>query len=352
MEIYMEEKMLSLCNNPPVKFFMHHSIALAMILAENKNWNFVLANYIQLNKSKDNEYLFDMYPRIGSAEKYGEYPLDNIIENHILTGTMFKISSDDIIEKVIQWIDNGFYVTINSDERMIPLTAGYKRKTFHNHPGFYFGYDLMNCTMKMLNFDNNMNYRIIDVSFKDLVKSFESKDLIDSLHKKGFDSYLIQLRKIKQEIIDYNYTDQKTIACIKQYLYEYLNGIDSNSRNLLSYQIISDNYWGIEVYNVLIACLQGKYSKRFLFQSICGLCEHKILMMKRFDFLIEKNFSIDEESILEYKQVVYFFEKLKQVTFKAIISNKYELLNNYISELNSIIKIETTVLEKIYKKLE
>ncbi|PXV95600.1 hypothetical protein C8E03_101229 [Lachnotalea glycerini] len=263
-----------------------------------------------------------------------------------------KISNRDIIDKVIEWINNGYYVTINSDERMLPDTAGYQSKIFHNHQGFYFGYDIVKCKMKMLNFDTKMNYRIIDVDFKNLIRSFESEELIKSLDEKGFDSYLIQLRKVKQDVIDYNYTDSNTIVYIQQYLYEYLNGINSSKKNLLSYEILKDNDWGVNVYETLFACLQGKYSNRFLFQGVCGLCEHKNLMLKRIHYLKERGYDIEEKTLTEYESVVKFFDKFKHIALKSILSNQYQLLNDYIKELKIIIALEKKVLERIVKSME
>lgn len=348
----MKEKKLSLCYDPPIKFFMHHSIVLAMILAEDKNWNFVMSNYIQLNKSQKNNYIFDMYPRIGSAEIYGQYPLDHIMENHILSGDIMKINSRDMIDRVIGWIDSGYYVNVNSDERMLPNTSGYGSEFFHNHPGFYVGYDLEKRKMKMLNFDKEQNFKVIDVDFRDFIRSIESEDLKRSFKEKGFDSYLVQLRRLKQDVIDYNYTDSKTIVNIRRYLYEYLEGVDSSDKYRLSYETLENNAWGVEVYHVLIACLQGKYPTRFLFQCLCGLCEHKSLMVKRFHYLREQGCGMEEEIFTEYQKVSGFFERLKRIVLKKMLLKQELLFLEQIESLISMIDLEKKVLERVIKGIQ
>lgn len=348
----MNKKVLPINARPPISFFLHHAIPLSIILAENSNENVLYANYIQLYKCPENKYLFDIYPRIGSAQSFGSFPLDNILCNYILSGDIMPLRSDQYIDNIIRWIDSGYYVNINVDERFIEDTLGYKSETIVSHQCFIMGYNMELGTVKTLNFNAQRILSLIDVKFESLVAAIESEQLKESLEKKGYCDYLVQLRKQNDTVIKYNYTDSKTISMIKKNLYEFIHSIDSSVANLLSYSYTDNCVWGLNTYSFIEKSINNQYDNRFLFQCICGICEHKFLMKSRFQYLISKGIDVSNE-LSRYEEIVGYFEKLKAVVIYCIYVKDFKRAKNLIKnfEISKVANIESNIISDVIRKI-
>lgn len=343
----MNKNQLEICLDPPIKFFLHHALPLAIISIESNINNFLFSNYIQIYKNPKNKYLFDLYPRIGSAKTYGHYPLDHILENHILSADTIEINEKNIIEYIVKWIDNGYYVQITSDERVINGTSGYGKSCFHDHPAFYYGYDLQCKKVKMLNYDLDGNFSEIYVDFHNIIKSFQSDDLRVYFKKANINGFMIQLRKTNKAILKQNYTDEKTIIHIKDGIEDYLNCRNSTRNQILQFDEVKDCIWGLDAYEYLRKYLVGEYDSPFAFQCSCGLLEHKQIMKERILFLCRKGYVFPKEIIEQADSLVKESTKFRTRVFRCLISNNLVKLRESLSCIDNIKDIETKMLEQI-----
>lgn len=338
-------KVLPICLDPPVKMFLHHALPLSIILAQEGNTNFLYANYIQLYKETKNKYLFDFYPRLGSMKTYGQYLNDNILENHIITADIFELNKKDFIHNIIYWIDKGFYVQINCDESKIIGTPGYNKDRLVEHPALYYGYNEKKNRLSMLSFDYNYNFTCLEVDYEMVIESVLSKKLLELQEKRGINKYAIQLRKVKLDILHNNYDDKNTIIHIKKYLVEYLSGFNLYHNNAWSGVDCRNTVWGIGVYKIFIEALNGKYANDFIFENICGLVEHKSIMLDRFRYLRRMGIDVSNEMIDEQETIVRKMQILKNKIVKSMIV--HEELSVYANFLEDIVESEQTLLANI-----
>lgn len=343
----MKVNLLPLNIDPPIKFFLHHALPLSMILTNKNNDNFLFANFIQLYKSDSNNYIFDIYPRIGSAESYGHYPLDNIIKNITLSGDIINLESDMLIDYLIYWIDHGYYICINSDERELLGTNGYKAKVFRNHQGFYFGYDKETNIMKMLNYNNKNDFKIIDIKFSDIISSFESSDLKNRINKLGYCDFLIQLRRVNQNILDYNFTNEKTIASIRRGITDFLNNNDCSLNYSLKYKDTDNCIWGNNIYKYFISYYKNEYKSNFIFQCSCGLYEHKLLMKMRLNYLASLGYNIPNELFSKADLVLALAKHNKLTVIKGMLKNKINSNDEMIKRICEIRDTEKVLMNDI-----
>lgn len=354
----MKSKELPICIDPPIKFFLHHALPLAMILVKGNN--FLYSNYIQLCKSSSNDYLFDIYPRIGAGEKFGDNVLDNVLDNCVLSGDILNIKKDELISLIIGWINNDYYVQVATDERMIAGTRLYQAKQFRCHQAFYFGYDLEKKVLKMLNYDTNSHFTVIDVCFDDVSNSFKTNEMNIFLNNPNrcikYKDYTMQLRKLKNHVIEYNYTDLKTTSNIKLGLEDYLGCKDSTKNSVLKYPYYEDCVWGVNVYKYIKNFLIGEYKSRFGFQCICGLLEHKRVMNSRIIFLNNLGFDITKDIFNESTEVIKNAEILRNLFLKSRFLNdtekkNYSFTEKYLTCLEKIEQIEENMLQSILDKI-
>lgn len=349
----MKIKNLPINTKPPVSFFLHHVLPLCMILADGKNQNFLHANYIQLYKSPKNKYIFDIYPRIGSAELYGSFPIDNVLSNQILSGNVVPLRSDQYIENIIKWINQEYYVNVYLAEQYIENSPFYETGEHKNHQCFITGYNLDAETFQVFNFDQAQNLTQYDVKFESLLRGMAAEELKKDLEVKGYKDYLIQLKRPNNAVIQYNYTDSKTIALIKDRLDEFVNCTDSSQRNFLSYDMTENCEWGLDVYPYFEKSIHQEYPIDFLFQGICGIVEHKEVMKMRFEYLISQGIDIRAE-LSRYEAIVKYFNKLKFRGLYCLEKQNFKKICTYVHEtpISKIANEEREIVDAILRKMK
>lgn len=340
-------KVLPICLNPKVKMFLHHALPLSIILAREENINYLHANYIQLYKETKNKYLFDFYPRIGSMKTYGQYLNDNILENHILTADIIEINKNNLIQNVMNWIDNGFYVQINCDESKIKGTPGYNKDKLVEHPALYYGYNEQKNKLSMLNFNHDYNFTCLEVDYEMVIESIFSEKLLEFQKKKGINKYVIQLRRVNEDILRTSFDDKNTIIHIKKYLVEYLLACNLHHKNAFSNAGSSDTVWGVEIYKIFKEALKGNYANDFIFQNICGLVEHKSIMLDRFRYLRRMGVDISNEMMKEQEIITYKMEVLKNKVMKSMILQRE--LREYVDLIEEIVEAEEKLLTNVLR---
>lgn len=347
------KKELYINESPTIDFFLHHAFPVAMI--EGKYNNFLYSNYIQLCKNNKNKYLFDIYPRFGTGATFGDNIFDNLFENYILSGDFISLNYSEFKNLVCKEIDRGFYFQTLSNEAIIPDTSFYKYGEFFCHQAFYYGYDLNKNVLLMLNFDSNGKMKKIEVDFRIVYNSIFSDDMRKYLNSdsrvRKFDRFMLEFRKLKEGLMEYNFSVEKSIERIGKNLKDYIQGINSSSNDYLQYERTSDNLWGIKVYKIFNDFFEGKYSSQFGIQGVCGLYEHKVLMQKRLEFLEEVGIEIKESDKCLVKEIVKIGGIIKNTYIWCDIKGDRSRLNKCVKKLNLIETLERELIENIVNSI-
>lgn len=347
------EFQLELCMEPDIRFFLHHALPLSILQPVSKN--FLFSNYIQLYKSTNNNYLFDIYPRLGCNDSFSENILDAVMENHTISGDIFPANKIELFDMICEWLNNGFYVQMMCDETKIPGTQLYGCEEFHCHQALFYGYNKDTKKLKMINYDTNKRFGTIDIHRDVLERIFLSKRMTEHLARDGkrikYKDYVIELMRPKHDVIKYNYSFEATLTNITTFTKEYLKGTDSAAKEILKYKKYEDSKWGINVYQYLYEFLIGEYRSYYGFQCICGLLEHKLLMKKRINFLKGNGIDIPEKLFERMDNIIQMCSLIKSVYFKAEICKEWGELAHCANLVDKIRIEEEIVLEELVRKI-
>ncbi len=340
--------------NPSIKFFLHHARPLSVI--EGRYDNFVYANFIQVNKTYDKKYIFDMYPQFGNGATYGNNIIDNLLENYIITGDHAKYDYDEFIDLLCEQIDKGYYLQTFSNETLIPETLLYKKCNFFCHQGFFYGYDLSRSVFYTLNFDDKRTYRLIEVDMRIAYNSIFSKKMAEYLVSderiRPFNEFMLDFYKFKEDLYKYNYTIERVLQKIEKYLHEYVYCKDSANGQELIYKCYQNSTWGMDVYDFFLMYCLGEYTTTFGLQCFCGLYEHKVLMKKRFEFLRLNNINIDKEAFRIIDEIIHEAELIKNIHMFYSIKKDDKKLSNCIPRIKRIRDLEGNLLLDVARRIK
>lgn len=354
-----DKKILAIYYPPPIAVFPHHIIPLSLLLANEKFSALIVNHYIQLSYNYyydehninflDINYfpiVFDFFPNLHFINRSTTYL--KILE---LSNKEVEINQDSILDYIINWIDNGYYLYFNLDESQIPGTSYFSQKLQSLHPIFIFGYDKSNKILKSINYDQLHNVSVININFEDFKKSFVSpitrKLLNEQPWGKGLD-YMINLFNRRDEAnIELN------ISLIKDSLIDYVSSSNSALKYELFFPVENSMKWGIETYGAIESYLNNpKRHSFFDFRIFFGLSEHKKLMSNRIDCL-EKNAILDPKKNLlaASKQMEEKADLLKMLSIKYRFKQDSKILTEIKTLLNGLKDMDMQLMENILSAL-
>ena len=355
-----DKKVLSIYHPSPLTGFPHHFISLSILLA-NEKFGYLLANYyIQLFYNTyydinninyyDIDYfpfVFDFFPNMHFVNRTTTYL--KILE---LNNKEIEIRQDSIIDNIVNWINNGYYLYFNLNEGEIPGTSFFKQKIQSLHPIFIFGYDKSQKILKSINYDSNQNVSIIDIAFDDFEKAFVSpltKKLLNAWDWGNGFEYVVNLYKRKDEAnIELN------PSLIRNSLIDYIK-----SRNFyLNYDLFFPTEglmkWGMETYHAIELYLNNINPKNFFdYRIFFGLFEHKKLMSNRINCL-ENNQMVDptKQLLANSVQIEAKANILKKLSTKYSITREPGILEKMKEVLMDIRDKEESLINGLLLDLE
>ena len=331
----------------PVIVYLGYAQYLSIILSNNNNFNWYISNFIHYYVHlKEKEHIFDFYfPNV--VEWQNSLPL----RVYKLQDKLIGINRINIIEDIIQWINNGYYIRLEINEKNI---TGTQITVDLIHPIFIYGYDLENRTFLSINFDEEYTYDLMNISFAEIEEAFYSKttsSLISNTYytnvTEDANEYLIILYKLRNS--HYSFDIKKFVIDIELYM----NGTNvSTLYPCLRKPADECSFWGINIYkgiNEYLKSHKGKIDYRIFH----GLWEHKKIMTTRLNYLEEKGFLKSEAKISKkFSAIKTMSDNLRILILKYHFTRKRDLIDRSISLTDEIYLSEKSVLEILFNEFQ
>lgn len=374
-------KVLPIFFPPLIHAYLNYSHQLSIILAYPETYDWFFSNYIQICSSflENNYMVIHFLPTDREAIENQLYlDVSRVNEDLVEVG-------NDIVEKVIGWLDKNYYVGICLLESEIPGTILHKIGLHHPHTQFLFGYDRTQKHFNSINFDSEHNFAMINIGFDTLHKAFFSP-----VKQKLFAEEYQQWKNVRYPITLFKFMGECgyrfDIKDIILQLQEYCSGIapDLKYRSWCvcedhNYIRDKDTRWGIRVNDNL-----GEYFVRIVknmrkqrmndpmdklnreFIPFHGFWEHKKIMTARIAFLQNKGFLDPFKKFPEqYYQVEHKANILRIIVLKYMmkvndssghddVAREQEdrhLIQKVWSQLNELQQLEKAILELIVNEL-
>ncbi len=340
---------------PPIITYLYFPFQLSIILAHKKTEAWFYTNYIQLFSKLNTNSIWSLhfFPDIYMVQN-NQYFIDVA---HINEQVM-EIEKRTIVEKVREWINNGYYVCVILAESKLPGTQSYGRKATP-HPQFLFGYDLSDSTFKMTNFNHFGKYSVIDIKFDVFENALFSDDttrameIYNSWDHSFSGKFLFILYKFNNKV---QFKYELDIYKIKESFEDYLLSKDTSILYKREFPWIleySDSQWGLKVYENLIYYLENLTEKMTGYQAFHGLWEHKKIMTSRLMYLEKLGYLNSAfEFADKYRDIENCANYIRLNILKSSISSKQFNMKKLVLSLKKICQEEEAILTKVHDLLK
>jgi len=320
---------------PPVYFSLDGAVSFAILLSNEDTHEWFYSSFIQLafyNQCMDRPTVHPLtiYPMRLINPKLKEIAIFQ--KRTLLFEDTMSFSRNNLMDNIIQWINNDYYVLSRINVAMLPKARHFNPSRNYIHGVCCIGYNDTLKTLKIVDFDHKGELSMLDVSYENFIDAFFSSDdkrVILSQMQKDID-YKINLEFIKEQI------------------YEYVNSIDSNRRHsFIVPSTIPDYSWGLSVYEKLISFIDFRfYSTKYNhidYRPFYALYEHKLLMMGRLQYLaLHSLIDVSTLDFNEYQKIVAKAERIRMLVLKYNSSKEPSIIQRtklYIIELHDLEKI-------------
>jgi len=356
------KKELPLYFPSPIYYSLYAAIRFSILLSAPNTYPWFYSNFIQLRFDEEKfqdqlQYDDEKVRKSGLSDHILHiFPIDEMKKNHkgasfyldeiTLDNSMFDFNEKTLISEIVNYINNGFYITTHIDVSKMPGTRYYNEiPTVHSV--LIYAYDLEDQCFKHIDFNENGSISILRLSFKDFLDSFFSDSVPESQRIKKMKSiYYVTLWKINK---DYNFIFN--INNVKQLLSDYLNSENTS----IKYSLFipeKKGIYGIKVYDSIIRYIQITSSMNELidYRVFHVLYEHKKIMTYRLEYLesignLDRDLRLSQKfSIIEKKA-----NNLRNLAMKYIYTKERYILDLIITELNEICFQEKPIIEECIK---
>lgn len=346
----MDINTLPICFPPPSLVYGHIFIPLSIILGHENTEEWVLSNYIQLCAPS-------------SCYKYGEADVEFLnffpkyfsdfesfyLRTHNLDESILKLTEDNLIDNIINWIDNGYYIETFLNECEIEGTFLNKSQIVRINEQLVYGYDKTARIFKMTMFNAKSQFTKMDISFDVFKKVFFSKKGKELCCNSNWvsvgDEYGLVLYRFREDI-RYKFDIENVILQLE----EYLNSTNSAIRLSWLTQEKRDFVFGMDVYDSLIKWLDLHEDEYLDNRSAFGLWDHKKMMLKRLEYL-EKNCYLSRNYSEEYKTIVKMSDNVRLLVMKYNVVRKRNVIDSIIKALKSMKEYENKLLSEVLENL-
>lgn len=317
-----------------------HTDFLSILLTDEDGYNWLYCHYINL--------FFDALIENSVHKKFsggfldmGVYPKNTCCLTRQSSIQFYEIENH-ILDFLIQKIKEEQYIISRLDQFYIPVSWNYM-KNHYLHTTMIFGYDDADECFYIYDFYNEQ-FQVATISYSDMKKAFtESKENI-TLIKRNDRRYKFSLKHTLTLLKDYyegtdhtgyHFNMEFTIQGAPNYLFSTMEESD--------YEIV----YGYKSVVKIVQDVCNVFPRRVLMHEIY---EHKVLMVKRLEF-IQKQFEIDLKwFISEYKRIEKMTLLLRNKFLKLQMTGKN--LNALIEGAIEIEKTEGVVLPRLINTLE
>lgn len=348
----MADKKILPVSYPMITSWQWHATLFSIIGDDEKAKNWIFSNYIQLRCynieeifTGDEMLLADMMPG-SSSMKECPYLLFSL-----LTKEQIESYCGNIIDFIIKTIDLDGYVYGVIDEAKILCDSGADYK--FPHELFIFGYDKEKEEFHVGDFTFGEHYSYSTVSFDDVKRGYEiitapEDHMFKDDYKGRRGLYVIQKNTGKL------YYDVD-IAYIKDTLTEYLEATDSKNHYRMMRNRFSDTVFGVNVYDAVLKRIGIQLSGEdpdFDIRALHLIYDHKVLMIERLKYLMEKGYMEYDNEILDaYMEVVNYMLTARNLLIKTSITGDVNCLDRFERYINGAKAKEIEVLGKVIERL-
>ncbi|HII4398138.1 hypothetical protein WHY64_16005 (plasmid) [Clostridium perfringens] len=300
------KKLLKFDTNIKIKSYQYYSFPIGIISANTDYCNEILINkFTNIFMGENLQYYENEY-----------FSWENFIVKKI------RANKENLIDILIKYICNDYYINININEFFIKSRKAYKLKNVI-HDCLIIGYDLNNKYLILVGNDKN---GMLNKEFVDFNLFIKATNFIDE----NVDLTLIKLKKNFKEITN----KEKLIKDLTEYFF----AIEPRKR--ISFEDYNTFKFGIDAYKKFIEYYKDK--SEFLINDIYFIYEQKYIFSKKLLFLFEQGI-IPEKVIEYYKIILKKSEQIKNLYIKFFITKQKKYIEKIKIKLNELLIIEIRI---------
>lgn len=317
---------------------------LGMLLTQKSGYDWVMNQFIQLrgahyiNYQLENvDYSITFYPYAIHQLTPNLFDLCPFVQKYTLPKSFVKCNYGKFHEFVQLSINNGYYVSTFLDQFFRNDMGG--NYGFH-HPTFIYGYDDVERKVYLADNFEMGKYGKKQITFEQLERAFhlvpgDAWEVSVFLYKCVSYQYTFYVPYIREQIADY--LNPQTGIC-------YLDRTVCQNHSYQGKDYANEVYFGVECYQLIHKYLESvlwncpEYPQKD-WRSFVMLCDHKYLMLKRYEYMTQKGYLLEEP---ELKKALVILERHCRIALNMFI--KYS-----ITEDKFIIKSLMQKMQEIYK---
>ncbi|MBT2284105.1 hypothetical protein J7E78_11190 [Paenibacillus polymyxa] len=326
---------------PFISVYPKHAIPFSFLTNRDSFEPWLMSNYIQLKCSTtfmthptDAFDFFTVYP-----EFYETPPLQT---ERLVLETVQRIQPNftEFIQKSLM---QGKYIYTHLDEFYIPDTPSYGKNT-SPHANLIYGFNDRDRTFNIGGYNENLKYTFKKISYSQLEES--SKSIVHIVQNQSPEIwhdfykfiYMIKYRELTHYTLD--------VQWMIDQLKDYLSSSNSSGR-FRGFLNKSDDFYGLEVYDKLIAYYKDKPNNSDL-KPPHLIWEHKKLMLMRIEYLVSNQIIAKDQALTKvYAELIQLSKTAQNILIKYRILEDEQLLNKVINIYEEIRAKEETSLQKL-----
>lgn len=335
---------------PLLSTYPEYGSVFSIIPDNELSENWMYSNFIQYYVKKNNLFVSgeellvykDHVNFISTVPTLQHYK----ISEHILH--MFTKKS--LIEALIDFLDNDFYIILLLDRSYIQESRNYKKSPFV-HMTLIYGYDEDNEVFYIADNNNYGKYDFVQYQFEDVANAFKAMNYNDFR-----DTQTINLVRPFNHI-HYNFDLDYLIKELKFYLSSYdLKDTylkDWNTYNPLNYghdgEVIE--YYNLGIYEYLKEIVKRE-NNYIGIQPFHLVWENKKFMLKRIEFLNKRGYIENIEKLLKHaNRLIDHLQTILNLVLKYNITNNNKLKINITSKIKLVREDDIYFVNELLKKL-
>jgi len=339
--VYLSKKCLPLAD-PIITSYPTTTGVLSILSTDSGSNEWIHNNFIQLySRGKD-------FIRTG-LEFYNDfiYKFCPIIRREYLTRESLQLFDKSIVDLLVKFIESEKYILIYLNQFYIPAYTRAYRKYHDYHAALIYGYDINNNQFQIADFFND-KYEYKTATFNEIQDAYDSM----SIFTLKTEINGINLFSLNTSPYNFYENDKCTfdVELVSKLIHDYLNAIDSYAvLGLPSANLIC----GIKVFDALIENLNELLAGErpltdFHIKPFHINMNHKMVMLNRFNFMVEKECLMNGEKIIShYNEVANLAKVIRNLALKSLISQDASIMAHVVENLKVMVHKETEVLQKL-----
>jgi len=325
-----------LVKESPLNGYMEEAYALTVAASQDSSYEWIYSNYIQLvfqdPKIFDNQPVKFFKLSFTNGKVWdAECPLlcyDRITRN------MLRSMNLDVNELICRAIDNDFYVKLFLDEFYLPYRTAYNN-SHYIHESFFYGYDDEKEILYGLAYVDR-HFKEFVVEMKNIKQAFELGEYCGTQQDR-----IIMLSCNPERF--YEFDKKVVIRSIEEYLNSYSTDIRYGEINNLHKEFV----FGLRIYEELKKYYANGERKNVIPLHI--ILEHKELMLKRIQYMIDnQHFFNDDGIVSDYREVVNKAARCKLHYLKYLVTKSKSSYDKMQELINDLYDSDKNVTEKLY----